>query len=168
MSDPDSSRLARMIERLTTQRACIEWAAREIAMRPGPVLELGLGKGRTYDHWRRLQPARAIWCFDREIHATPDCVPEERWLFRGDFRDTLPGALARIGQCAVAVHADIGSDDPERDRRLADELAPLIDALLAPGALVLSDREMRHERWQRLPPPAGTGRWEYFIFRRMD
>lgn len=168
MADPLSSRLSRMIERLLTQRACIEWAAEQIRDRTGPVVELGLGKGRTYDHWRRLLPGRPIYCFDKEIHATPDCIPEPQWLFHGDFRETLPGALLRMGKPATVVHADIGSENPERDRRLAADLAPLIDGLLAPDALVLSDRAMHQPGWEPQPLPPGVGRWEYFIYRKAD
>ncbi len=166
MTGPEHSRLSRMIERLVTQRACIEWATAQMRGRGGPVLELGLGKGRTFDHWRRLDPDRPIFCFDKEIHATADCIPEESRLFEGDFRDTLPDAMTRLGAPAVIVHADIGSEKPERDRKLAAELAPLIDGVLAPGGLVLTDRAMQCEGWQAVPLPDGVGRWDYFIYRK--
>ncbi|MGH6887075.1 MAG: class I SAM-dependent methyltransferase, partial [Geminicoccales bacterium] len=48
------SRLDSFIRRLEAQRACLDLAAARIADLPGPVLELGLGNGRTYDHLREL------------------------------------------------------------------------------------------------------------------
>ncbi|MYG53434.1 MAG: hypothetical protein F4204_14125, partial [Rhodospirillaceae bacterium] len=40
------SRLERMIARLATQRAVLDWAAERVSGIDGPVLEIGLGKGR--------------------------------------------------------------------------------------------------------------------------
>jgi len=164
---PEGSRLARMIERMLTQRACLEWAVREIADLPGPVLELGLGKGRTYDHVRRLAPGRTIYCFDRDVHATADCVPASTHLVLGDFRETLPGALARIGQPAALVHADVGSECRERDAQLAAEIAPLIEPLLGRGGLLLTDRSMSSPAWTQRDLPDGVGDWDYFIYQRI-
>ncbi len=162
----DESRLARIIERMLTQRVCLEWAVRELAHLPGPVLEIGLGKGRTYDHLRRLAPERSIFCFDRDVHATPDCVPPSTHLLLGDFRETLPVAMTRIGEPAALVHADVGSENHERDARLVAQIAPLIAELLRPGGLLLSDRAMTLPDWRRVELPEGVGRWEYFIYRR--
>ena len=41
------TRLDEFIVRMQAQRACIDDAAARTAGRPGPVLELGLGNGRT-------------------------------------------------------------------------------------------------------------------------
>ena len=57
------SRLDSFIRRLEAQRACLEYAAGQIRDLPGPVLELGLGNGRTYDHLRELLPEREIFVF---------------------------------------------------------------------------------------------------------
>ena len=92
------SRLESAIRRLQAQRACLDWAVSEIAYVPGPILELGLGNGRTYDHLRRRLPGRRIYVFERKVAAHPDCTPDDQHLFEGDFRDTLPGASNRIGQ----------------------------------------------------------------------
>jgi hypothetical protein len=153
-----------MIERLTTQRACIDFAIARIAHLPGPVLELGLGKGRTYDYLRRNLPGREIFAFDREVHAPADCIPDPAHLIVGDFRATLPRYGAATRTAAALVHADIGSEQPDRDARLAAELAPLLAQLLQPGALVLTDRAMDRVDWQRLPLPAAAGDWPYFIY----
>ena len=114
MSDRRQSRLERMLARLATQKACLEFAQRELAGRPGVVLELGLGKGRTYDHLRKLFPAREIHVFDRAVHAPPDCILTADRLWLGDLREQL--ASPRIAALQVAlVHSDLGSDDSAGD-----------------------------------------------------
>ncbi len=79
------------------QRACLDHAARLIAALPGPVLELGLGNGRTYDHLRTLLPEREIFVFERALAADLPALPDAAHLVLGDFRDTLPAARARLG-----------------------------------------------------------------------
>lgn len=154
-----------MIQRLRTQRACLEFAGREIGDRAALVLELGLGKGRTYDFLRRRLPRCAIYAFDREVHAPVDCIPASEHLLLGDFRDTLPAFAARFGKAAALVHADIGSEDLERDQRLAAALAPLVDAVALPGALVICDRPLLGPGWNPLPLPPDAGAWDYYLFR---
>jgi hypothetical protein len=63
------SRLDSFIRRVQAQRACLDRAAELIADVPGPVLELGLGNGRTYDHLREQLPARRIFVFERLVQA---------------------------------------------------------------------------------------------------
>ena len=162
---PESSRLERMIARLNTQRRLLEWAVREVAAMPGPMIELGLGKGRTYDHLRRLAPDRDILVFDKLLHAPEGSRPPAEMFYLGDFRQTWERAFQAKGASAVLAHADIGSHDAEADRRRATELAPLLDRLLAPGAIVMSDREMSVQRWRRLDLPDGLGDWPYFLYR---
>jgi len=155
------SRLDRMIARLTTQRRALERAAEEIRGLSGPVLEIGLGKGRTYSHLRKLFPERRIIAFDRDLHAPPDATPAAGDLVLGDFRETLP---ALSGQpLAALAHADFGSEDKARDAAQADWLAGLIDRVVAPGGLVVSDRPMRAPRWTALPFEAPD--WPYFLWR---
>ena len=54
--DPILSRLDSFIRRLEAQRACLNATPAWIEGLAGPILELGLGNGRTYDHLRRLHP----------------------------------------------------------------------------------------------------------------
>jgi hypothetical protein len=147
--------LDRMLARLATQRACLDFAAARIAGLPGPVLELGLGKGRTYDRIRHIMPDREILVFDREAHCPPALKPPSEELFLGDFRDTLGVAVERLGDVAAMIHADIGSEDRARDSRLAQDIAPAIGSLVRPGGLVLSDRQLPlpNSGWERLPLP---------------
>ncbi|MGA1525970.1 MAG: class I SAM-dependent methyltransferase, partial [Planctomycetota bacterium] len=101
------SRLESAIRRLMAQKSTLDWAAAEVAGRDGPVLELGLGNGRTYDHLRHILPNRPIYVFEREVAAHPDCVPPDNHLFLGDVMVSLPRAAALLGPTAVLAHVDI-------------------------------------------------------------
>ena len=158
------SRLDSFLRRLTAQRDCLNKAAELVAGLPGPVLEVGLGNGRTYDHLRAVLPGRAIFVFDRQVDAHPDCIPDAAHLLLGDFLETLPGAVARIGGPAVLAHCDTGSGDSAASRQQAARLAPLIDALMAPGGVVVSDQPMTAARWQALPLPAGVAPGRYHMW----
>lgn len=155
------SRLDRMLARLTAQKAVLEAAAAAIAGRPGPVAEIGLGKGRTYDHLRRLMPEREIVAFDGSLHAPADAVPPDGRLVLGRFEETLPAAAALIGR-AVLVHADFGTEDPARDAGTARRLAGPIADLAAPGGLVICDRPLDHPGLTDITPgglPWPVGVW---------
>lgn len=155
-----------MLARLQTQRACLDDAAQAVAALPGHVLEVGLGKGRTYDRLRTLFPRRAIYAFDRELHCPARLRPAEAQLFLGDFRDALPAAFERLGQCAALAHVDLGTEDFARDCVLASALAPLLDRLLLPGAVVLGDRPMAQAGWTALPHPAAEAAFPYYLYRK--
>ncbi len=159
------SRLDSVIRRLEAQRACLGRACDLIADLDGPVLELGLGNGRTYDHLREILPSRAIYCFDRQIAAHPDCIPDDDHMFLGDLSETLPMAVDRLGRSAVLAHVDIGSGDEEASRALGVWLADELPALLAQGALVVSDQPVPHAAWQTLELPAGVASGRYFMQR---
>ena len=162
------SRLDSAIKRLTAQRACLDLAAELVRDRPGPALELGLGNGRTYDHMREHLAGREIFVFDRRVAAHPDCVPDPAHMFLGSFEATLPTAAERIGTQAVLVHADIGTGDETASRAVAAVIAPLIDVLVAPGAIVLADQEMRVARWRPLALPPGVEPVRYFLYQVRD
>jgi hypothetical protein len=159
------SRLDSAIRRLQAQRACLDAAARLVAERPGPVLELGLGNGRTYDHLRERLPGRRIFVFERQPAAHPDSIPAPDLLILGDFRDTLMSAVARIGEKAVLAHADFGSGDAEANRALAAWLGRSLPALLAPAAVVASDQELPLPGAAALPLPAEVAVGRYFLWR---
>ena len=110
---------------------------------PGPVLELGLGNGRTYDHLRALLPEREIFVFEREVNAHPDCVPDAAHLILGDLRDTLAQADRRLPGPAALVHSDVGTGDAALNAELAAWLAGVLPPLLARGAWVVSDQMMQ-------------------------
>ena len=120
------SRLDSFIRRMQAQRDCLDWAARAIAGRPGCVLELGLGNGRTYDHLRERLPDRAIYVFDRRIAAHAGCIPPDDRLYLGAVSDTLPRAAAELGPSAVLIHSDLGIADDAANAVLAAEVGPLL------------------------------------------
>jgi hypothetical protein len=158
------SRLDSFIRRLEAQRACLDLAVARIADLPGPVLELGLGNGRTYDHLRELLPAREIFVFEREICAHPADRPDPHHLLLGDFRDTLPRAGHRLPGKAALAHADIGSGDRAATAELAEWLSDALPELLADGAWLASDQPLQHPSLvpQALPKEVTSNR--YFLY----
>ena len=161
----EDSRLDQFIRRIRTQRDCLNMAAGLISGTSGSIVELGLGNGRTYDHLRELFPARDIYVCERDVAAHPDCIPDEEHLIEGDFKDTLPGALARIGTPAALIHGDIGSAFPEQDAKLVQWLGPVLRPLAAPGAVVLSDRAVGEAIWPAEPLPHNVAPGVYFMYR---
>jgi S-adenosyl-L-methionine methyltransferase len=133
MNSPPSSRLDSAIARLMTLRICLDWAAAETLGRPGPVMEFGLGNGRSYDHLRKRLPGRDIHVFDRHVAAHPDCIPPADRLWLGDFRATAPAAV----------------------QRFAGELAPWWAALLQDQGLLISDQPIVAGEFGLLELPGG-------------
>jgi len=162
------TRLDDFIARMQAQRACIDEAATCMVGRSGPVLELGLGNGRTYDHLRHRFPERAIYVFDREVAAHPDCIPAAQWLRLGDFRLGLAAYLAEAQAPAVFIHADIGSANRLASTRLAAELAPTWLRILVPGGYLACDQRIELPGLERLPLPAGMAADNYHFYRRHD
>jgi hypothetical protein len=163
----DMSRLESMVKRLEAQIACIDWALGAIAGMPGPVIELGLGNGRTYDHFReRLNGTRDIHVFDRYLAAHPSSVPPEDFLTLGEIRETLPAYAKRGMPKAALIHGDLGSGDVVKTRAMADWLGPQLPALLASGGVVLSDQSLEAPELQGITPPVGVLEWRYFVYRR--
>lgn len=160
----DMSRLDSFIRRLEAQRACLGLAAARIRDLPGPVLELGLGNGRTYDHLRELLPQREIFVFEREVNAHPDCIPDPAHLILGDVRMTLPEAHRFLPGPAALAHSDVGSGDAARNAELAAWLADALPPLLAPGAWVVSDQPLRSPALVPQPPPPGIDPGRYFVY----
>lgn len=159
------SRLDSFIRRLEAQRACLDLAARLIADLPGPVVEIGLGNGRTYDHLRCLLPDRPIFVFDRRVDPHPACRPPDERLFVGDIARTLPTALGRMRRRAALVHADIGSGDPLATARTARKLARYLPAIVAPGAVIACDQPIAARWTEPLPLPEGVEPGRYHLYR---
>ena len=159
------SRLDSFIRRVSAQRDCLNLAREMVADIPGPVLELGLGNGRTYDHLRELFPDREIFVFDRRVAAHPDCIPDDDHMIVGDVTETLAGAMDRIGERAAFAHCDIGTGEKESNARLIAAIAPLVNALMTPGGIVCSDQEYTVANWEALPLPDGVRPGRYFINR---
>ncbi len=159
------SRLDSFIRRLEAQRACLDAAAAMIACTPGPVLEVGLGNGRTYDHMRERLAGRAIFVFDRQVATHPASTPPPEFLIIGDVRKTLAGAAGRIGASAAMAHVDIGSGEEAANAVLAAAIVPSLVALMAPGGVIVSDQPLAHAGLELLPLPGGVKPGRYHMYR---
>ena len=160
------SRLDSFIRRLEAQRACIDFAARPGNVPEGPIFELGLGNGRTFDHIRECFPGREIFVFDRQMNANPASVPDAAHLVLGELTDTLPRAVLRFRGRIAFVHSDLGSGEEARDRAMALKIAPLLAEAVAAGGLVASDQALVIAGWQTLPLPPGIAESRYFLYRK--
>lgn len=160
------SRLDSFIRRMQAQRACIDYVADHLGSLAGPVLELGLGNGRTYDHLRERFPGRAIYVFDRHVAAHPDCIPPDPMLRLGDFRDTLP-AFAQEGVARAGfIHADVGNGNDQQSQQLAALLAPTLLHLLAPGGYLGSDQPVDLAGLVRCEGPSGAFAGRCHLYQR--
>lgn len=160
------SRLESAIRRLQAQCACLNMAADLVHDLPGPVLEFGLGNGRSYDHLREICRDRDIYVFDRQVLAHSDCIPPMDHLFVGDFSVTLPQAVAQIGMTAAMIHVDCGCGKPDIDRQIVGFLQPGLLRLMRKSAVLLSDQEIADPALEILPLPAGVKIGRYFMLRR--
>lgn len=158
------SRLDSFLRRLQAQRDCLNVAVALADKVPGPVFELGLGNGRTYDHLREACPQREVFVFERQISAHPDCVPDAEHLFEGEIADTLAAAQARFAGAVALVHADLGSGDPARDAETAAMISSRIPKVMAPGGIIVSDQELSLPRAESLPLPPGVQPGRYFMY----
>jgi hypothetical protein len=159
------NRLERMIARLTTQRACLSAALALITDIPGPILEIGFGKGRTYDFLRRAGHSREIYAFDHDGVPRTDWGPDEDHFFTGDFRQAFGLVAARTGARAALAHCDIGTEDRTLDTELARWMAGALPALMAPASIVVSDRQLVIAGAQALELPEDVSDFPYFMVR---
>ena len=160
------SRLDSFIRRLQAQRSCLARCAELIANMPGPVFEIGLGNGRTYDHLKEICPRREIYVFERKVAAHPDCVPPADRLFEGPIEETLPILAGRFGGVVALIHADIGSGRAEVDRRITDFLSSQCPIFMRPGGILLTDMRLVVPRCELLPLPEGVAAGRYSIYRQ--
>jgi len=160
------SRLDSFIRRLEAQRACLGRAAELIDGLEGPVLELGLGNGRTYDHLRELLTARDIYVCERQVAAHPASIPPADRLLLGDMFDTLPAAALFLGFRVALAHFDAGTGDEAANRHLAAALRPLILPLLCEGGVLVTQQEMNGPGLEPLPLPEGVQSGRYHLYRR--
>jgi len=147
------------------QRACIDHAATLVRDVPGPVLEMGLGNGRTYDHLRETLRDREIFVCERLVAAHPDCVPPASNLILGDARETLPQLWDKFARQMALAHLDLGTGEADANMRLAAEVAPLIAPLMRPNAVVVSEPAIELPGWLALPLPLGVREGRYHLYR---
>ncbi|MGR3760346.1 class I SAM-dependent methyltransferase [Roseobacteraceae bacterium NS-SX3] len=161
-----TTRLDLFIDRMVSQRACLDHAIAATAGLAGPVFELGLGNGRTYHHMRARITGRDIFVFERAVASHPDSTPPEDRTILGDVRDTLPAALDRFGATASLVHADLGGHNLEKNDAFARLVSPLIEPLLARGGMMVSSDRMYFAGLTEQPLPEGAVEGRCFIYRQ--
>ena len=162
------NRLDAMILRMMSQRAALDWCADQLADRPGDLLEIGLGNGRTYDHLREKLPDRRIWAIDRKLQPHPSCLPPEEDRLIGDAGDEL----AKLAGAALAfANYDLGSGkvngNPHEPDDRATRLTPLLTDALADGALVASTQRLAdHPQLALHPITAEIGQNRVYIYEK--
>jgi hypothetical protein len=159
------SRLDSFIRRLKAQKLLLEHAASLIADVPGPILELGLGVGRTYDHLRETMPEREIFCFDIVLVAPPDLIPDGRHMIMGEIRDTLAFCGPRVGAPAALLHNDIGSGDDVQNAATRAWLAPLVPPRMASGGVVVTSFTLDLPGFTKIEPPPELPPGRYHFYR---
>jgi hypothetical protein len=159
------SRLDSFIARMQAQRDCLNSLKPAVDALSGPILEVGLGNGRTYDHLRDLFPGRDIYVFERMVAAHPDCIPPDARLFLGEARESIPRAAQQLGAVAALIHTDLGTGDHAANVEMGKWLGPALDALAAKGCWILANQPLAVARWQRQPEPPGVPKDRYFLYK---
>ncbi|GLS33199.1 S-adenosyl-L-methionine methyltransferase [Mesorhizobium albiziae] len=157
------SRLDSFIRRVTAQRDVLDHISAEVAGMDGPVIELGLGNGRTFDHLRERLPGRRIIAFDRALAAHGTSTPDPEDLVIGEIRETAP---AMAGIDAALVHADIGTGYADKDAATLTWLPELTARLLRSGGIAVSGLPLEHSELAPQPLPASVSQDRYFLYRR--
>jgi len=151
---------------MVSQRACLNFAAQKTAALDGPVFELGLGNGRTFDHMREIMPDRDIYVFDRHVESNPASTPEPEQMILGDVRETAGQALKRFGANAILIHADLGGHNLEKNDRFAREISQSLEPLLGRGGIFISSDKMYFENLEEMPIPDGAVKGRCFLYHR--
>ncbi len=164
------SRLDDLIHRFCAQRDVLNLALQLLKKRKFPAsaiaVELGLGSGRTYDHLRSALGDRALFAFDYKVETHPGYEPPPERVVLGDILETFPRFAAENPGKAYLLHLDIGSKDLLGDRRRYAELLGWVESIAAPGALILSDRELSCPLLQQIDLTSLNLRWPYFAYER--
>ncbi|OWV64190.1 hypothetical protein ATY76_22345 [Rhizobium sp. R339] len=159
------SRLDNMIRRLTAQRDILN-SIRGLLYddgNKGPIIEFGLGNGRTYDHLRECFPERRIIVFDREIRSFSASTPSKQDFVLGEISES---GLAFQGIGAALVHADIGSGHDDIDAVTLVWLPTLVVSLLGAGGIAASGLPLEVPTLVPIPLPEGIRPGRYFLYRK--
>ena len=157
-----SSRLDLFIDRMVSQRACLDFAIAETAAMSGPVFELGLGNGRTYDRLREVLSDRRVWVIDRILQCHPSCVPPEQDFLQGEAEPMLE-RLASEGHKMALAHYDFGFGIKEKDVAEAAKLSPAIGSVMAPGGVIVSGQPL--VGFEQLQAPDSIPPERYLFYR---
>lgn len=158
------SRLDSFIRRLSAQRDILNHVHTDMDLPAGPIMEIGLGNGRTFNHLRELFPERRIVAFDRAMGAHASSVPDEKDMVIGEIAQT---AQAYLGIEAALVHADIGTGYPEKDAVTLTWLPQLVAGMLVEGGVAISGLPLEEKTLNPLPVPASVPTDRYFLYRKI-
>jgi hypothetical protein len=159
------SRLDSFIRRLSAQRDILNHVQQDIELPAGgPVMEIGLGNGRTFNHLREIFPGRRIVAFDRALGAHASSIPEPGNFILGEISETAP---TFIGSEASLVHADIGTGYDDKDAVTLTWLPQLVAGLLASGGIAVSGLPLEHEQLEALAIPSSVEAGRYFLYRKV-
>ena len=86
-------------------------------------------------------------------------------LIEGDFRETIPGIAAKLGEQAALIHGDIGSGDKADTLALAEWLGPMLQPLAAPGCMIVSDQRLTLAGGDVFPLPGMVADGRYHMLR---
>jgi len=157
------SRLDSFIRRLTAQRDILNSIVDLVGPLEGPVIEFGLGNGRTYDHLREIFAGRRIIAFDREVRSYSSSTPPAEDMVTGDIKKT---GQAFVGIDAALAHADIGTGHDEIDAVTLTWLPQLMVGVLRQGGIAVSGLPLDRPELEQLPLPEGIKSGRYFLYRR--
>ncbi|MDM9620326.1 class I SAM-dependent methyltransferase [Rhizobium sp. S96] len=157
------SRLDSFIRRLTAQRDILNSIFDLVRETEGPVLEFGLGNGRTYDHLREHLSDRRIIAFDREVRSYSASTPPQADMVTGDIRET---GQAYLGIGASLAHADIGTGHDDIDAITLTWLPQLMAGVLATNGIAVSGLPIDRPDLEPLPLPPGIKEGRYYLYRK--
>jgi len=159
------SRLDSFIRRLSAQRDILNHVHADLDLpAEGPIMEIGLGNGRTFNHLRELFPDRRIVAFDRAMGAHASSVPEEGNLVLGEIDQT---AKEWVGIGAALVHADIGTGYDEKDAVTLTWLPQIVSGMLAKGGIAISGLPLTEPSLDPLSVPDTVPTDRYFLYRKI-
>ncbi|MDP9573733.1 MULTISPECIES: class I SAM-dependent methyltransferase [Rhizobium/Agrobacterium group] len=159
------SRLDSFIRRLSAQRDILNHVHGDLDLpAEGPIMEIGLGNGRTFNHLRELFPDRRIVAFDRAMGAHASSVPEEGNLVLGEIDQT---AKEWVGIGAALVHADIGTGYDEKDAVTLTWLPQIVSGMLAKGGIAISGLPLTEPSLDPLSVPDTVPTDRYFLYRKI-
>jgi S-adenosyl-L-methionine methyltransferase len=136
------SYLDKFINRMMAQRICLDLAPAIIRDIEGPVLEFGLGHGRTYDHLLQNFPDRDVYVFEKVVSPNVFVRPADALLFEGDIHDTLKTALKRLPRKAAMAHSDLGLKDRDGAVPIVASIIQYLPSLIAPGGIYVSNTDI--------------------------
>ncbi|WP_296020327.1 class I SAM-dependent methyltransferase [uncultured Agrobacterium sp.] len=159
------SRLDSFIRRLSAQRDILNHVHGDLDLpADGPIMEIGLGNGRTFNHLRELFADRRIVAFDRAMGAHASSVPEEGDLVLGEIDQT---AKDWVGIGAALVHADIGTGYDENDAVTLTWLPQIVSGMLVKGGIAVSGLPLKEPSLDPLPVPDTVPTDRYFLYRKI-